>query len=84
MVKDLESEISATTGRAKGVTPERLSKIWSVDIEIDKRTIDLTVNLVSLNGVTFVIGIISLTRKKSLVAVQDLLLTILIKCHSIS
>ena len=28
MVDDLESEASATVGCAKGVTPERLLKIW--------------------------------------------------------
>ena len=40
MVDDLESEVSAAAGRAKGVTTERLSKIWSIDIEIAKRIID--------------------------------------------
>ena len=40
MVNDLESEISATTGCAKGVTPERLSKIWLIDIEIAMGTIE--------------------------------------------
>ena len=42
VVDDLESEIGATATRARGVTPERLSKIWSIDIETAKRTIDLT------------------------------------------
>ena len=42
MVDNLESEIGATATKARGVTPERLSKIWSIDIEIAKRTIDLT------------------------------------------
>ena len=38
----LDQEISAISTRAKGVTPERLSKIWSIDIETAKRTISLT------------------------------------------
>ena len=43
MAKDLESEIGATANRrAKGVTPEKLSKIWSIDIETADRTIGLT------------------------------------------
>ena len=42
MIDDLESEVLATVGRrAKGVTPERFSKIWLIDIETAKRTIDL-------------------------------------------
>ena len=42
MVDDLESEIGTTATRARGVTPERLSKIWPIDIETAKRTIELT------------------------------------------
>ena len=38
----LDQQISAVATRAKGVTPEQLSKIWSIDIETAKRTIDLT------------------------------------------
>ena len=41
MVDDLDNEVGATATRARGVTPERLSKIWSIDIETAKRTIDL-------------------------------------------
>ena len=40
MVDDLESEVLAAIGHAKGVTPERFSKIWLIDIETAKRTID--------------------------------------------
>ena len=50
MVNDLESEVSAAAGRAKGVTPERLSKIWSIDIKTAKRTIDLTSQHVKHEG----------------------------------
>ena len=50
MIKDLESEVSADAGRVKGVTPERLSKIWSIDIETAKRTIDLTSQHVKHEG----------------------------------
>ena len=50
MVDDLESEVSAAAGRAKGVTPERLSKIWLIDNETDKRTIDLTSQHVKHEG----------------------------------
>ena len=43
LVEGLESEIGATAKKkVKGVTPERLSKIWSIDIEAAKRTIGLT------------------------------------------
>ena len=42
MVNDIELEVSVAVGRAKGVTPERLSKVWSIDIETAKRTIYLT------------------------------------------
>ena len=42
MVDGLESEIGTTATRARGVTPERWSKIWSIDIETAKRTIKLT------------------------------------------
>ena len=51
MIDDLESEVSATAGkRAKVVTPERLSKIWLIDIETAKRTIDLTSQHVNHEG----------------------------------
>ena len=43
IVTDLESEIGATVSkRAKRITPEKLFKIWSVDIEAARRTIRLT------------------------------------------
>ena len=43
LVKGLEYEIGATAKKkVKGVTPKRLSKIWSIDIEAAKRTIGLT------------------------------------------
>ena len=43
MVEGLDSEVGATAKKkVKGVTPERLSKIWSIDIEAAKRTIGLT------------------------------------------
>ena len=39
LVNNIESEISATARtKAKGVTPERLSKIWSIDIETTRLT----------------------------------------------
>ena len=50
MVDNLESEISATVTKTRGVTPERLSKIWSIDIETAKRTIDLTSQHVKHEG----------------------------------
>ena len=50
MVNDLESEVSAAVGRAIGVMPERLSKIWLIDIETAKRTIDLTSQHVKYEG----------------------------------
>ena len=42
IIEDLEQEISAVATKAKGVTPERLLKISSIDIKTAKRTIDLT------------------------------------------
>ena len=43
MVDGLEYEIGATAKKkVKGVTPEQLSKIWSINIEAAKRTIGLT------------------------------------------
>ena len=36
--------------RAKGVTPEQLSKTWSIDIEAAKRTIGLTSQYVNHTG----------------------------------
>ena len=50
MINDLESEVSVVVGRAKGVTPERLSKVWSIDIETAKRMIDLTSQHVKHEG----------------------------------
>ena len=38
----LDQEVSAMATRVKGVTPERLLKIWSIDIETAKRVIGLT------------------------------------------
>ena len=38
----VDQEIGAVSTRAKGVTPERLSKIWSINLEPAKRTIGLT------------------------------------------
>ena len=38
----VDQELGAVSTRAKGVTPERLSKIWSIDIKTAKRTIGLT------------------------------------------
>ena len=38
----VDQEIGAVSTRAKGVTPERLSKIWSINLETAKRTIGLT------------------------------------------
>ena len=46
----LDQEVSAMTTRAKGVTPERLSKIWSINIETPKRTIELTSQYVKHTG----------------------------------
>ena len=39
MVEDFGSEISATATKAKGVKPERVSKIWSISVETAKRII---------------------------------------------
>ena len=50
MVDDLESEIGATTTRTTGVTPEQLSKSWSIDIETAKWTIELTSQYVKHEG----------------------------------
>ena len=47
MVADLESEIAATAGeRARDVTSDHLSKIWSIDRETAKQTIGLTTQYV--------------------------------------
>ena len=46
----LDQEVSAMATRAKGVTPERLSKIWSIDIETAKRTIGLTSQYLKYTG----------------------------------
>ena len=50
MVKNLDQEISVTATKATGVTAERLSKIWSTNIETAKRTIDLTAQYVKHEG----------------------------------
>ena len=50
MVNVLELEVSVAAGRAKGVTPERTSNIWSIDIETAKRTIVLTSQHVKHEG----------------------------------
>ena len=42
MIENLDQEISATATKAKGVTSEQLSKIWSINIETAKRTVDST------------------------------------------
>ena len=47
----LESEVSASVGgRAKGVSPEHLSKIWSIDLETAKKTIDITTQYLKHEG----------------------------------
>ena len=49
----LDQEVSTMgtiLNRAKRVTPERLSKIWSIDIETANRTIDLTSQYVKHTG----------------------------------
>ena len=38
----VDQKLGAMSTRAKGVTPERLSKIWSINLETAKRTIGLT------------------------------------------
>jgi len=50
MVEGLDSDIAATATKAKGVTPERLSKIWSINIETAKGTIKLTSQHVKHEG----------------------------------
>ena len=64
MVDDLESEVSAAIGHTKGVTPERLSKIWLIDIETAKRTIDLTSQHVKHEGSDHLKHLIYWTSKK--------------------
>ena len=46
----LDQEVSAMSTRVKRVTPERLSKIWSIAIETAKRTIRLTSQHVKHTG----------------------------------
>ena len=53
MVEDLDQEISFVATKAKGVTTERLSNIWSIDIETAKRTIDLTSQYVTHKGSSY-------------------------------
>lgn len=36
MDEDIEAQISAAGGKAKGVSPEHLSKIWSIDLKTAK------------------------------------------------
>ena len=50
MVEDLKGEISASATRVEEVTPERLSKIWSIDIETAEIAIDLTSQHVKHEG----------------------------------
>ena len=45
LIEILEAEVGAVGSRAKGVTPQHLSKVWSIDIETAKRTIDVTTRL---------------------------------------
>ena len=47
LLGDLENlldpaSVGAVGGSARGVSPEHLSKIWSIDVETAKRTIDIT------------------------------------------
>ena len=44
-IEQLEEEIGAVGTCAKGITPQHLSKVWSIDIETTKRTIDMTTQL---------------------------------------
>ena len=41
----LEAELSAVGKAAKGVSAEHLSKVWSIDLDTAKKTIDLTTQL---------------------------------------
>ena len=41
----LEADVSAVGSCAKGVTPQHLSEVWSIDIENVKQTIDVTIQL---------------------------------------
>ena len=44
-VRILEAELSAVGQAAKGVTAEHLSKVWSIDLDTAKKTIDLMTQL---------------------------------------
>ena len=46
----IKGEVGATVGKAKGVLPDHLSKIWSIDTETAKRTIDITSQLLKHEG----------------------------------
>ena len=46
----IEGKVGATVGKAKGVSPDHLSKIWSIDTETAKRTIDVTTQLLKHEG----------------------------------
>ena len=39
---DIEAEVALAAGRAKGVKPKELAKIWRIKEEDAKRTIDCT------------------------------------------
>ena len=41
----LEAQLSAVGKAAKGVSAEHLSKVWSIDLDTAKKTIDLTTQL---------------------------------------
>ena len=47
-----EAEVGAIGRCAKGVTAEYLSKVWSIDIENTKRTIDVTTQLRNMKEAT--------------------------------
>ena len=43
--ESLEAKLSAVGKAAKGVSAEHLSKVWSIDLDTAKKTIDLTTQL---------------------------------------
>ena len=43
MDDDIDIQIGAAAGRARGVSPKHLSKIWSINLETAKRTIEIAV-----------------------------------------
>ena len=44
-LESLEARVSAVGKAAKGVSAEHLSKVWSIDLDTAKKTIDLTTQL---------------------------------------